>query len=156
MVSRFPFNYLMLTATAQYYSIIVVLGTDAILDLPELGYRIDIREGDVIALLAGQQLHRLVSTSDDDTMYVITIWTDEATIRLANKTAKEKKKGKKNGNEEDEEHEEEEEWEDVDPEFTSEFDFLHIDNDDPNDPDWNGNDDDGDSDGSDDDYDSDE
>lgn len=59
----------------------MILGKGGILDLPELGYKIEVEEGDVIGLLAGQQLHRLIAARSGS--YVITIWTDRGAIKLA-------------------------------------------------------------------------
>jgi hypothetical protein len=57
---------------------ILVLGTGGMLKLPELGYQLYVRPGDVVFFLANQQLHKL----DVDhalpaaVQTVFTLWTD--------------------------------------------------------------------------------
>jgi hypothetical protein len=74
-----------LNGAAHAYSVLLVLRTPGWLLLPELGYRLQVKAGDVIAFQACQQLHKLeLETSNPDaTQLVFTLWTD----RLANKDA---------------------------------------------------------------------
>jgi hypothetical protein len=61
------------------YSVILVLKTGGALHLPETGYKLDVRPGDIVFFLANQQLHKL----DVDPQItgaeqlVFTLWTDK-------------------------------------------------------------------------------
>jgi hypothetical protein len=72
------------TAIAHACSIILVLGTSGWLLPPEVGYRIQVKPGDVVAFLACQQLHELDSPNPDATQLVFTLWTDQLANMDAN------------------------------------------------------------------------
>jgi hypothetical protein len=65
---------------------ILVLGTGGLLKLPETGYQLYVRPGDVVFFLANQQLHKLEvdSRTPNAVQTVFTLWTD----RLAMQSAK--------------------------------------------------------------------
>lgn len=69
---------------AHHYTFITILGRPALLCLPQLGYLIPLKPGDVVGFMAEQQLHQLVidpdTPSDLDYQYVFTIWTDGETL----------------------------------------------------------------------------
>jgi hypothetical protein len=61
---------------------VVVLGVGGTLKLPETGYEIVMKPGDVAIFLASQQLHMLTvdSTDPDAVQTVLTFWTDRDAI----------------------------------------------------------------------------
>jgi hypothetical protein len=65
---------------------ILVLSTPGWLLLPEVGYRIQVKPGDVVALQASQQLHKLEldSANPNATQLVFTLWTDHLSNKDAN------------------------------------------------------------------------
>jgi hypothetical protein len=65
---------------------ILVLSTGGLLKLPETGYQLYVRPGDVVFFLANQQLHKLEvdSKTPNAVQTVFTLWTD----RLAMQSAK--------------------------------------------------------------------
>jgi hypothetical protein len=65
---------------------ILVLQTGGMLKLPELGYEIEARPGDMVIFLANQQLHKLdIDRSTPDlTQIVLTLWTSDSAMELAN------------------------------------------------------------------------
>ena len=67
---------------------ILVLGAGGHLKLPETGYELHVRQGDVVFFLANQQLHKLNvdSTNPDAVQTVITLWTDQPSMTLAKPT----------------------------------------------------------------------
>jgi hypothetical protein len=61
-----------LITVAHAYSVILVLRTPSWLLLPELGYRLQVKAGDVVALQACQQLHKLeLESSDQDATQLV-------------------------------------------------------------------------------------
>lgn len=67
----------------QHYSIVTCLGLGGILHLPETGYSLHVRPGDVLGFLANQQYHKFQShmTGSAVEQVVLTIWTDSQTNR---------------------------------------------------------------------------
>jgi hypothetical protein len=63
-----------------------VLGTGGLLKLPETGYQIYARPGDVVFFLANQQLHKLEvdSGTPNAVQTVFTLWTDKLAMQSAN------------------------------------------------------------------------
>jgi hypothetical protein len=59
------------------------------LKLPELGYEIEARPGDMVFFLANQQLHKLDidRSTPDPTQIVLTLLMGDCTIELANPVA---------------------------------------------------------------------
>jgi hypothetical protein len=82
---------------ARHYSIIIILGRGGILHLPQLGFGLHLKPGDVVCFLASQQLHRLEADPDGPfnpplpEQQVITIWTDRQTSDKIVQTAEEKR-----------------------------------------------------------------
>jgi hypothetical protein len=70
----------LLTDIGHMYSTILVLGAGGKLFLPELGYAIDVRPGDVVCFLASSLLHKLgvdrTNLLPGQVQTVFTIWTD--------------------------------------------------------------------------------
>jgi hypothetical protein len=65
--------------TAHYYSIIVVLETGGFLLLPDTGYKIQVKPGDIVCFLASQQYHKLsidLASNPNARQTVLTLWTD--------------------------------------------------------------------------------
>jgi hypothetical protein len=64
---------------------ILVLGTGGLLKLPETGYQIYARPGDVVFFFANQQLHKLEvdSGTPNAVQTVFTLWTDKLAMQSA-------------------------------------------------------------------------
>ncbi|KAF2007401.1 hypothetical protein P154DRAFT_420194 [Amniculicola lignicola CBS 123094] len=64
---------------------ILVLGTGGLLKLPETGYQLHLRLGDVVFFLASQQLHKLEVDSRDPNAVqtVFILWTDKLAMQSA-------------------------------------------------------------------------
>ena len=64
---------------------ILVLGTGGLLKLPETGYQLYVRPGDVVFFLANQQLHKLEvdSGTPNAVQTVFTLWTDKLAMQSA-------------------------------------------------------------------------
>jgi hypothetical protein len=64
---------------------ILVLGTGGLLKLPETGYQIYVRSGDVVFFLANQQLHKLEvdSGAPNAVQTVFTLWADKLAMQSA-------------------------------------------------------------------------
>jgi hypothetical protein len=64
---------------------ILVLGTGGLLKLPETGYQIYVRPGDVVFFLGNQQLHKLEvdSGAPNAVQTVFTLWTDKLAMQSA-------------------------------------------------------------------------
>ncbi|KAF2633007.1 hypothetical protein BU25DRAFT_87477 [Macroventuria anomochaeta] len=69
----------------HFYSMILVLGTGGLLKLPETGYQLYVRPGDVVFFLANQQLHKLEIDSEipNAVQTVFTLWTDKLAMQAA-------------------------------------------------------------------------
>jgi hypothetical protein len=72
--ARLPLDN-MLPSAGHFYSAILVLQTGGMLMLPELGYEIEARPGDMVFFLAHQQLHKLDidRSMPDPTQIVLTL-----------------------------------------------------------------------------------
>jgi hypothetical protein len=86
--ARLPLGHT-LTSPGHFYSVILVLQTGGMLMLPELGYEIEARPGDMVFFLANQQLYKLnIDRSTlDPTQIVLTLWTSDGAMELANPAA---------------------------------------------------------------------
>jgi hypothetical protein len=86
--ARLPLSN-MLTGPGHSYFAILVLQTGGVLMLPELGYAIEARPGDMVFFLANQHLHKLDidRSTPDPTQIVLTLWMGDGAIELANPVA---------------------------------------------------------------------
>jgi hypothetical protein len=85
--ARLPLDN-MLTSPGHFYSAILVLQTSGMLMLPELGYEIEARPGDMVFFLANQH-HKLDidRSTPDPTQIVLTLWTSDGAMELTNSAA---------------------------------------------------------------------
>jgi hypothetical protein len=77
-----------LTQSGRCCNIILVLGADIMLKLPETGYQMHVKSGDLAAFLAKEQLHKLerISTAAE-VATIFTLWTNKArSMELLEKT----------------------------------------------------------------------